>query len=118
MSGIVFSFTGRLALIRSIIGNGDPVLRLFDNLGNILATDDDSGELSNSLIVFNAAYTGNYVAGFRGFANSQYNYEFTATGLTTGVPEPATWAMMLIGFGAVGYSMRRRRKSGGIAQLA
>jgi len=26
------------------------------------------------------------------------------------VPEPATWAMMLIGFGAVGYSMRRRRK--------
>jgi PEP-CTERM motif len=25
------------------------------------------------------------------------------------VPEPSTWAMMLIGFGAVGYSMRRRR---------
>ena len=26
-----------------------------------------------------------------------------------GVPEPATWAMMLLGFGAVGFSMRRRR---------
>lgn len=25
------------------------------------------------------------------------------------VPEPATWAMMLAGFGAVGYAMRRRR---------
>lgn len=25
------------------------------------------------------------------------------------VPEPATWAMMLLGFGAVGYSMRRKR---------
>ena len=25
------------------------------------------------------------------------------------VPEPSTWAMMLLGFGAVGYSMRRRR---------
>jgi ABC-type sugar transport system substrate-binding protein len=25
------------------------------------------------------------------------------------VPEPSTWAMMLIGFGAVGYSMRRRK---------
>jgi hypothetical protein len=24
------------------------------------------------------------------------------------VPEPSTWAMMLVGFGAVGYSMRRR----------
>ena len=25
------------------------------------------------------------------------------------VPEPATWAMMLIGFGAAGYALRRRR---------
>ena len=25
------------------------------------------------------------------------------------VPEPATWAMMLIGFGAVGFQLRRRR---------
>jgi outer membrane lipase/esterase len=34
-----------------------------------------------------------------------------ANGLTaqvSGVPEPATWAMMLIGFGSVGYSMRKR----------
>ena len=27
------------------------------------------------------------------------------------VPEPGTWAMMLIGFGAVGFSMRRKRPS-------
>lgn len=27
------------------------------------------------------------------------------------VPEPSTWAMMLLGFGAVGYSVRRRRKA-------
>ena len=32
------------------------------------------------------------------------------------IPEAATWAMMLLGFGAVGYSMRRRR--GGLTQLA
>lgn len=25
------------------------------------------------------------------------------------VPEPATWAMLLLGFGAVGFAMRRRR---------
>ena len=27
------------------------------------------------------------------------------------VPEPATWAMMLVGFGGMGYVMRRNRKA-------
>lgn len=30
---------------------------------------------------------------------------------TSPVPEPATWAMMLLGFGAVGFSVRRKRPS-------
>ncbi len=34
------------------------------------------------------------------------------------VPEPGTWGMMLIGFGAVGYGMRRRRKSAHLPQIA
>lgn len=29
---------------------------------------------------------------------------------TSAVPEPATWAMMLAGFGAVGFALRRRAK--------
>jgi hypothetical protein len=33
------------------------------------------------------------------------------------VPEPATWAMMLLGFGAIGIGMRRQRKTG-VPQLA
>ena len=28
-----------------------------------------------------------------------------------GVPEPSTWAMMLIGFGTIGFALRRARKS-------
>ena len=34
------------------------------------------------------------------------------------VPEPATWGMMLIGFGVVGSAMRRRRLSAGGARRA
>ena len=34
------------------------------------------------------------------------------------VPEPGTWATMLLGFGAIGFSVRRRRKALGIAQIA
>jgi hypothetical protein len=33
----------------------------------------------------------------------------TFTYLTAPVPEPATWAMMLLGFGAVGFAMRRTK---------
>lgn len=36
----------------------------------------------------------------------------------SGVPEPTTWAMMLIGFGAIGATMRRRRRVTAVAQLA
>ena len=34
------------------------------------------------------------------------------------VPEPTTWAMMLIGFAGVGYSLRRRRRNDWIRQAA
>lgn len=35
------------------------------------------------------------------------NFQFNSA-----VPEPSTWAMMLFGFGAVGFAVRRRRDSG------
>jgi len=37
--------------------------------------------------------------------------------VTPAVPEPATWGMMLLGFGAVGFAMRRRRTPA-LAQVA
>ena len=58
-------------------------------------------------------------------SNATVRYQstgLTGTGSAIGrptppVPEPATWAMMLFGFGAVGYTLRRRRRTG-IAQVA
>jgi hypothetical protein len=41
------------------------------------------------------------------------------TGQTPGVPEPATWGMMILGFGAAGIAIRRsRRKTALVSQLA
>ena len=57
------------------------------------------------------------------FAPTQYQYfRFEGTNLTNGarlleidgiagVPEPATWAMMIMGFGMVGGALRHRRRS-------
>ena len=46
------------------------------------------------------------------------NAQIFGTGYTPPVPEPATWAMMLLGFGGIGVAMRRRRKAAPLAQIA
>ena len=43
-----------------------------------------------------------------GVANDGVNGGATVTFQSGSVPEPATWLMMLLGFGAVSWSMRRR----------
>jgi hypothetical protein len=48
---------------------------------------------------FTSAVNGNNGAGGLGFLT-----------VTSAVPEPATWAMMVLGFGAMGMAMRRRRR--------
>lgn len=37
---------------------------------------------------------------------------------TSGVPEPSTWAMMLMGLGALGLALRRWKRAGTLVQLA
>lgn len=37
--------------------------------------------------------------------------QLASTGLAGAVPEPATWAFMIFGFGAIGGAMRLRRKA-------
>jgi hypothetical protein len=47
------------------------------------------------------------------------NATLYTTGSPPGVPEPATWAMMLFGFGAAGTALRRsRRRTTALAQIA
>ena len=66
-------------------------------------------------------FTGNFIAG----PTSTLNFTnltggvnegilLDAVSITQAVPEPATWAMMLFGFGAVGFAMRRRKPANGL----
>jgi hypothetical protein len=47
----------------------------------------------------------------KGSSDFDYNdVSFVFTNVARGVPEPSTWAMMLIGFAGLGFSAHRRRR--------
>jgi hypothetical protein len=46
---------------------------------------------------------------------SYEGFDGVSAALTSGVPEPSTWAMMLLGFAGLGFAGYRRAKSGGTA---
>ncbi|MGP7796695.1 PEPxxWA-CTERM sorting domain-containing protein [Sphingomonas sp. CLY1604] len=48
---------------------------------------------------------------FSNIGNGNQSFEFDNVSFSAAVPEPATWAMMIIGFGMLGGAMRYRRKS-------
>lgn len=50
---------------------------------------------------------------FDAMRNSNYNLNIAECTVCTAVPEPDTWAMMLLGFGAVGGALRSRRRIAG-----
>ena len=90
--------------------------------------------LNDNTLTANGDYQNSARLSFASFAaltfdpmqNNTFRMDLTAGGntLTTfarignggAVPEPATWAMMLVGFGGIGMAMRRRRQP--VAQVA
>jgi|GEM_PF-967819 len=56
----------------------DPYLELYNNQGNIVIHDDDSGGSRNSLIEFRATYTGTYYLGARDYSSDMGSYKIGA----------------------------------------
>jgi hypothetical protein len=104
----------------------DPALNVGYDGGPATGTDDGHNHIYSTSYdglnpAFGAVPAGTYVA-FEdlSFPNSDYDYNdetfvFTNTSTITdqggpSVPEPATWALMLLGVGAVGAAMRAARR--------
>lgn len=71
-----------------------------------------AGSTSITINTANASEDDNiFLAAFRVFGRAGVNAPPPPPGpINNAVPEPGTWAMMLVGFGAVGFAMRRRRR--------
>lgn len=67
---------------------------------------------------FNPAQNNTYRLDLTAGGNTVTSYAVVGTGAP--VPEPATWAMMLVGFGGMGLSMRRsnKRKYDALTEIA
>jgi hypothetical protein len=76
--------------------------------------DNTSLKLASVLLV-----PGTYTFTLAGNAGADTSGAFTGnlTIMAAPVPEAATWAMMILGFGAIGMMIRRRRRPV-LAQLA
>lgn len=76
-------------------------------------TSAAGGFVTKSAATFNGVAGQSYTIAFNGIANGDTTTFIDNVALGV-VPEPATWAMLLAGFGLVGFAMRRR-STGAIA---
>jgi hypothetical protein len=73
-----------------------------------VANGGQSGFNSNLRVNFATTDAGG-ITGFRYSAN-QFAFETDTYAVGAAVPEPATWGLMILGFGMIGAAMRRRQK--------
>lgn len=64
------------------------------------------------------AYTTNTIVNSIGFETTANEAITATTAIAAAVPEPGTWVLMILGFGAVGYGLRRRRAEMRVAYSA
>ena len=85
--------------------------------GDLLVSGTDEGSGSTHNLILGAYDFYNFYSdGTNG--TSFGNVLIGGLTLNESVPEPATWAMMLLGFGAMGLAFRRRRTTVTLPQLA
>jgi hypothetical protein len=76
------------------------------NFNTVQTGTQEFRNLLNQTIVAGANNT-LFVSGTSGGA-AAFSGNLTFSAVTSAVPEPGTWAMMLIGFAGIGYSMRKK----------
>jgi hypothetical protein len=89
----------------------------FSGSALVTGTDELAHGLTSGFKYYDFETPGTLCPGSVDFCGSGNTLIHTFTAVTA-VPEPATWAMMLLGIGGLGATLRMSRKSAGAAALA
>ncbi|MBO9582446.1 MAG: PEPxxWA-CTERM sorting domain-containing protein [Sphingobium sp.] len=110
-------YTLSFALFATSSGAANPyTFSLKDSVGaSVLGTNLSSnvpvGVWTPYSYSFQAASTGNFTLAFNFVSGQTPSKDVILDAVNiTAVPEPASWALMLMGFGGLGFAMRQRRK--------
>jgi hypothetical protein len=65
---------------------------------------------TNPVVLFNLTGSDQSAFSYLRLGSTENAFEIDNIAINSGVPEPATWGMMLLGFAGIGMTMRRRRR--------
>lgn len=74
-----------------------------------IRNNDNADGLTDSAVLTRLLDAGSYLLTISGHSYGNAQYGGNTSFNTAAVPEPASWAMMLVGFGLMGAAMRRPR---------
>ena len=98
--------------------SGTITLSAYDYLGNLLGSvSDTDNHTSGTAPILTLNFSGMHSVTFSGTSGTVGfdNFQFGDLTAVNAVPEPSTWAMMILGFAGVGYMTYRRRKVAALA---
>ena len=100
----------------SLLDSTGAVIQAFTGMQMGPPANGDQGDAStNRRVTFTTSGDTSAIYGLR-FESGSPAFEVDNVAFSAAVPEPASWAMMICGFGAIGAVMRRRAaRSGGLA---
>ena len=119
LNNVHIQITGTIGLLSGnnsfVLGHDDGARLVITGIGNVLDVPGPTSYVTTPFNVNNPGAAGNFafVLDYNECCGPPAELEFAVNNVivTSGVPEPSTWAMMIIGFAGLGYmGFRHSRK--------
>jgi PEP-CTERM motif len=108
--------TGTIGLLSGmnsfVVGHDDGVVLSIATFGTVVNAPGPTSFSTSPFTVNNPGAAGNFAftLDYNECCGGPADLEFAINNVVVGVPEPATWGMMLLGFAGLGFAFRQSRR--------